>query len=327
MTRLGLVIPDDLWNESLHEALEHVRQAEAAGFHSVWKGEASGSNGLMFLSAAANATDTIKLGTAITNVYSRTPALLGMSAVTLDVLSGGRALLGIGVSTPPVVEEWHGLSYDRPLRRLREAIEIVNHVVQGGTIEYDGEIFDVGPYAMGLQGPREHIPVFNAAMGERNRRLTAEYADGWMPVFVPRSKLKGYIDELAAAAREYDRDPPTVAPWIPLAVADDPARAERRVRELLAQEMAMGYHRLLERDGYGAAATSARDRWRRGDRDGAAAAITPDILSEYAVYGTPSTCRQALTEFRSIGVDIPIIWPSFSATTDEYHRIIEALTD
>lgn len=327
MGRLGLVLPDDLWNVSLRDAIGYAQAAEAAGFHSVWKGEASGSNGLMVLGAAARATDSISLGTAVANVYSRTPALLGMSAVTLDALSGGRAILGLGVSSPPLIEEWHGLAFDRPLRRLRESIEIVKQVFDGGTIAYEGDIFDIGPYSMGLPGDRRDIPVFNAAMGEHNRCLTAEFADGWMPVFIPRSKLSEYIDELHATADAADRDPVTVAPWIPIGVADDHRRARRLACELIAQEMAMGYDRLLTQYGYGDVARTARSKWRAGDRAGAAEAITEEVLEEFAVYGTPTACRESIDQYRERGVDLPILWPPFSARATEYRLLIEAIPE
>lgn len=327
MARLGLVVPDDLWNEPLSQAIGYIQAAEAAGFHSVWKGEASGSNGLMMLGAAAMVTDQISLGTAVANVYSRTPSLLGMSAVTLDALSSGRAILGLGVSSPPVIEEWHGLAFNRPLRRLRESIEIIKQVCDGGTVDYDGEIFDIGPYSVGLPSDRIDIPVFNAAMGEQNRRLTGEFADGWMPVFIPRSELSKHIEELQRTAAAAGRDPVTVAPWIPLGVADDRQRARRLVRELIAQEMAMGYDRLLNQYGYGAVASTARTKWLAGDRAGAAEAIPVEVLDEFAVYGTPADCRESIHQYCELGVDLPIVWPPFSATADEYRLLIESLPE
>lgn len=325
MAEVGLVIPDDLWNESLPAAIDYVRAAEQAGFHSVWKGEASGSNGCMVLGAAAEATDTIQLGTAVANVYSRSPTLLGMSAVTLDRLSGGRAILGVGVSSPTVIEHWHGMAFERPLRRLRETIEIIDQITAGGTVEYHGEIFDIGPYTMELAPDRPDIPIFNAAMGPTNRRLTADYADGWMPVFVPRSTLPALVDELREKATAAGRDPPTVAPWIPVAVADDRDRARQLVSELIAREMAMGYDRLLDNHGYGEVAATARDQWRAGDRDRAAAAVTEEVLTEFAVYGSPETCAADLARYREAGVDLPILWPPFTATAAEYHRLITTM--
>lgn len=323
MPRVGLVLPDELYDVELTETVRFARLAESVGVHSVWKGETSGSNSLATLGAIAGATEEIRLGTAIANVYSRSPTLLGMSAVTLDRLSDGRALLGLGVSSPPLVEKWHGMSYEKPLRRTRETIEIVRQVVNGGSLEYDGKIFEVGPYTIGLANERETVPIFNAAMGEANRRLTGEFADGWIPVLTPLSKVEEYVDHISAAADRAGRSPPTMAPWVPMAMADDRARAERQARLLLAQEMAMGYNRLVRRFGYGDEGDEAFEQWRAGDREAAAAAITDEMLRDFTVFGTPQECIDGLERFIDAGADLPIVWLPFAASPTELSEMIE----
>jgi alkanesulfonate monooxygenase SsuD/methylene tetrahydromethanopterin reductase-like flavin-dependent oxidoreductase (luciferase family) len=121
MAQLGLVVPDELAGFSIDEMVTIAQRAEQRGYHSIWKGETSGTNSFMVLGAIARETEDIRLGTGIANVFSRSPTLLGMSGATLNALSDGRAILGLGVSSPPIVEEWHGQAYERPLRRAREA--------------------------------------------------------------------------------------------------------------------------------------------------------------------------------------------------------------
>ncbi|MFB6172253.1 MAG: LLM class flavin-dependent oxidoreductase [Haloarculaceae archaeon] len=320
---VGLVLPDDLGNFGLAETVRFARLADEAGFHSVWKQEASGSNGLMALAAAARETDDVRLGSGVANVFSRTPTLLGMSAATLDRLSNGRAVLGVGVSSKPVVGTWHGQSFDRPLRRLREAIEVVRDVLDGGTVHYEGEIFEVGPYTMALDAG--DVPIYNGAMGPTNRRLTAEFCDGWLPGFVPADRLADLASEMADDAAAADREPPTVAPWVPTAVAEDADHAARRARELVAHEMAMGYNEGMERYGFREEADRAFERFRAGDRAGAAEAIPAEMVDTFAVYGTPETVRARYERLLASGADVVVAMPAFSATGAEVETLIETL--
>lgn len=326
MPELGLVLPDEFSHVSLDRTLEFAKRADELGLHSVWKQEASGSNGVATLAAVAQCTNGIRIGTGVANVYSRSPALLGMSAATLQQLSNGRALLGLGVSSPPLVEEWHGMAFDRPLRRLREAIEIIQQTTAGGTVEYDGEMFDIGPYNMTLQADG-NIPILNAAISNANRALTGEYADGWLPAFIPSSSFSSHLSDVRKSARDAGRDPDDllVAPWVPTAVDDDPDRAERRVRYLLAQEMAMGYNEQVNEYGFGDAPDRAHDLFRDGDRDAAVEAISNRMVTELTVSGTESDVRDHLRRYSQDGADVVIAMPSMNASVPEIESLIDAL--
>ena len=322
---LGVMLPGELTGINLAETIQIAQLAEANGFDSVWKEETSGTNTFMTLSAIARTTSSIELGTGVANVFSRSPTFLAMSAATLDELSGGRTLLGLGVSSPPLIEGWHGIDYERPLRRLRETIEILRQAFTERTVDYDGDIYDIGPYSVGFELDRDTIPVYNAAMGETNRRLTAEFADGWMPIFIPRSKFDEFEATLQKRASSSDRDPVTCSPMVPCAVAEDTDQAERQVRNLIAQEMAMGYNSLVDQFGFGKAADEAHDQWRAGDRDAAAAALSQEMVDEFAIYGTPSECRERLADLATAGAESVILWPSMSASSGEVRELIESL--
>ncbi|MEF8869346.1 MAG: LLM class flavin-dependent oxidoreductase [Haloarculaceae archaeon] len=326
MSDIGFVLPDEFSGFPLDRTLRFAERADRAGLHSVWKQEASGSNGFLALGAVAGRTDDVGVGIGVASVFSRTPALLGMSAVTLDHLSGGRALLGLGVSSPPLVETWHGRSFERPLRRMREAIEVVRQVTEGGTVEYHGEVFDVGPYRMRLD-PLGAVPILNAAIGSTNRRLTGEYADGWLPGFTPLSAFPDNLEDVRSSAREADRDPGaiTAAPWVPTAVHEDPDRAEYLARYLLAQEMAMGYNEQVEGYGFGDAPDEAFERFRAGDREGAAEAVSAEMLEELAVHGTPPAVREGLAAWHEAGADVVVAMPSMAATAEEVEHLIDVL--
>lgn len=325
MVDIGLMLPDEPFGLTVEDTIRFAKRAEDAGFTSVWKGEASWGNGPMTLAAIARETDKIKLGTGIANVYSRTPALLAMSGATLDALSDGRTVLGLGVSAPPVVEEYHGLSFERPLRRMRETIEILHQAFEGGELEYEGEVFDVGPYSVGFDIERGQIPIYNAAMGETNCRLTGEFADGWLPAFIPHSELASAQEAIAKGAREADRDPDdiTVAPMVGAAVDDDPAIAAHHARRFLAQEMAMGYNRLAEKYGFGEEGNEAHDLFRAGNREEAAAAISDEMLEELAIYGTPEQFRADIQRYADAGCDTVVLFPPYSASDSMLEAIID----
>lgn len=327
MIEVGLMLPDEAADVTVEETIHFAKRAEDAGFHSVWKGEASWGDGLVTLGAIARETDEVHLGTAIANVFSRSPALLAMSSATLDSLSNGRTILGLGVSSKTVVEKWHGFPFDRPLRRMRETIEIVQQTFDGGVLEYDGTVFDVGPYSIGFDIERDRIPIYNAAMGETNCRLTGEFADGWLPAFIPFSELDGALEHIAKGARKAGRDLDdiTVAPMVGTAVDDDPEVAASHARDFIAQEMAMGYNRLAAEYGFKEEGNTAYERWREGDRAGAAAAITDEMLDELAIYGTPEQCREQIAAYEVAGCDLVVLFPPFSAPSSVTEAIIDAV--
>lgn len=324
MTELGLVLPDEFSHVSLDRTLECAKRADEAGLHSVWKQEASGSNGIATLAAGAQCTTDVRIGTGVASVYSRSPTLLGMSAATLQQLSNGRALLGLGVSSSPLVEQWHGMTFERPLRRLREVIEIIRQTTAGRTVEYDGDVFDIGPYNIALETSTD-VPILNAAISDANRNLTGEYADGWLPAFIPQSSFSNHVSDIRESARDTGRSPDEliVAPWVPTAVDEEPDCAERRVRYLLAQEMAMGYNEQVNEYGFGDAPNRVHDLFRDRNREEAVAAITDRMVSELAVYGTESDVREPFQCYFRDGADVVIAMPSMDASVAEIEHLID----
>jgi len=328
MVKLGLVLPDEPSHVSLDDTVRVAKQAEEAGFHSVWKPEASWSNTFMMLSAIARETNQIALGTGIVNPYSRSPGLIAMSALTLDILSNNRTILGLGTSSPQIVEQLHGMSFDRPLRRLRESIEIVRGAYNDDTIRFDGAVFTVGPYDLEFGKHRDAVPIYNAAIRETNRRLTGEYADGWMPAFLPRSEMDELLQTVQDSAKEAGRDPDeiTFAPHVGAAVSDDPAEARGYMRRYLAQEMAMGYNNVVREFGYGAPADRAAKLWSEGDFATAAAVITDEMIDDLTICGTPEDCRERLAAYEALGVDVVVLSPVFTVPLETIEYTIETLT-
>lgn len=330
MSPIGLRLPDETYGYDVDDVVELGRLAEANDYHSVWVAELQGSNGFMILSQIAEETSTIGLGTGVVNVYSRTPALLAMSATTLDQQSDGRTLLGVAASSKAPIEEWHGMAYDQPLRRVRETIEIVKQAMREKRVSYDGEIFEVDDYPRTYEIVRDEVPIYNAALGPANRRLTGEFADGWLPVHVPRSKFEEFLGDVHEGARRADRDPEevTVAPYIVACVDEDGERARDYVRRLLSFYIgAIDYYEHVFRQfGFEDEVEAVRETWEAGDHDEAADRVSDELLDEVAIGGTPEVGRKKLREYRDLGVDLPIIYPP-QAPCDVVENTVMELAD
>lgn len=312
MPSLGLRLPDETYGYGITDVVDAATLAEEHGYHSVWVAELQGPNGFMVLGQIAARTSNVGLGTGIVNVYSRTPALLAMSAATLDEISDGRTLLGLAASSRTTIERWHGLTFDRPLRRVRESIEIVNEAIAHERIDYDGDIFDVeNPRT--YETVRDEIPIYNAALGATNRKLTGEFADGWLPAHVPRAQFEEFVADVKESAEASGRDPDdiTVAPYVIACVDEDRDQAREYVRRLLAFYLgAIEYYGDLFR-GYGfeTEVDAIATAWSEEGREAAAAEVTDELLDQVAIGGTPQEGREKLREYRTLGADVPVVYP------------------
>ncbi len=319
---VGLILPDV---EGRDPATIAVR-AEELGFESVWKPELWGENAFVELAAIAERTEAVRLGTAVANVFSRSPAVLAMGAASLDRLSSGRAAVGVGVSTPKAIEDLHGLTYHRPIRRTHEAVELVSRFLAGdGRVEYDGEVFSVADFP----ALEADVPVYNAALGPANRRVTGRLCDGWLPHNVPQSHLEEAFEVIADAAREAGRDPETieVAPWVHVAVSDDPAEAIDAVRATVAYYVGSGEgYRKAVGSVYPETADRIAEAWRDGDRDRAREHVTDELVRDLGCAGTAADVRdelRALADHPVIDVALVTLPPVLEA--DAVDRTLETI--
>lgn len=313
--------------QGLGDPVELATRAESLGYESVWAGELWGEDAFVTLGRLAAATERVDLGTAIVNVYSRTPAALAMAAATLHDATGGRARLGLGTSTARAIGGLHGLAFDRPVRRTHETAAIVRRLLAGGDepVSYDGELLsvtDAPPFDA-------DVPLYNAALGAANRRATGRLFDGWLPHNFPLPRLDDAFEDIAAAARNAGRDPDDVrvAPYVPVGIADDEATARDQVRAHAAYYVGSGegYRRAVASSFPDAAATVA-DRWADGDREGARAAVTTDMVDALGVAGTPETVRERLRALadRPLVGEVLVV-PAGRPDADRVRRTLEAL--
>ncbi|MFB6170553.1 MAG: LLM class flavin-dependent oxidoreductase [Haloarculaceae archaeon] len=319
----GSLGPDD--------QLELARAAEDAGYGTLFLAETWGREAFTRLGWLAAHLDDIRLGTGIVPVHSRSPALIAQAAATLDELTGGRAVLGLGLSSPYVMRNWHGAEWEPALRRQRETIEILRQVFSGEEVAYDGEVFDLEHFRLRFDPVRADLPIYVAAQGPTNCELTGGFADGWLPNRIPVSALPDVREHVDRGARKQDRDPDAVAtiPYVATCILDDGEQARRRCREFVAFYVgAMGdYHFNAVADhGFRDTAETIRERWQAGDHDAARDAVGDDLLAEIAIAGTPDQARTAMRRYESVA-DTVVTLPPTTADRAEIAETYEHAGD
>jgi coenzyme F420-dependent oxidoreductase len=316
---------------SITDIVGFAQRAEDRGYRRAWLPETWGRDAVTTLSAMAERTDEIGIGPSILNVYSRSPALVGQTAATLQELSGGRMRLGIGPSGPAVVEGWHGQRFDRPLRRTREYIDVVRAVQSGETVNYAGDVFTLGGFRLRCDPPETPVPIDAAGMGPKSVELAGRFADGWHALMLTPDGVRDRLEDLRRGAELGDRDPDDVRVTLSLTCAalDDGDRARSLARQHLAFYVgAMGtfYRQALSRQGYEDTAEAIATAWGNGDQDAALDAIGDDLLRDLGAVGTPDEAREQLRTFEAIdGVDrVAVSFPR-GATGEEVETTIDVL--
>lgn len=307
------------------EQLRIVQEAERLGYDSVWTAEAYGSDAVTPLAWFAGQTETIKLGTAIMQMPGRSPAMTAMTAATLDQISGGRMLLGIGSSGPQVAEGWHGQRFARQIQRTREYVTVVRSALARERLEFHGETLELplpdGPgkaLKLTIAPVQERIPIFLAAIGPRNTALAGEVADGWIPtLFAPEhvAEFTPLLQEGAdAAGRSLDGF--EIAPTVNVFVTDDLAGARDAMRPYLALYVGgMGsraknfYNALVQRYGFEDAAREVQDLYLEGRKDEAAAALPGELIDLVSLCGPADVVRERLAVYRDAGVTTLMVSP------------------
>ena len=290
--------------------------AEALGADALWAAEFWAGDAFTPLAYLAATTSKIRLGTAIAQLGARTPAMLAMSALSMQALSGGRFILGIGTSGPQVMEGWHGVAFDRPIRRTRETIEILRMASSGQRLDYQGETYKLplpdgeGRSIRSLMQPA-HIPIYVASLGPANLRLTGELADGWIGnSFFPET-ADVFIDPIRQGAASADRDFSALDLTVSVGVefTDDVEAAGRRHAEGYAFTFgAMGspttnfYNQAFARQGFAEDVLAVQQLWLAGDRDAARRRVPIEIGLRSNLIGTDDMIRERLRLYRQAGV-------------------------
>jgi len=298
-------------------AVEAIAEADRLGFHSIWTAEAYGSDVLTPLAWWGAATENVQLGTAIMQMSARTPAAAAMAAMTMDHLSGGRFILGLGVSGPQVVEGWYGQPFAKPLARTREYVSIVRDIVaRGDRVTAPGPHYPLPyPGGTGLGKPlkpmlhpvRDRIPIYLGAEGPKNVALAGEICDGWLALFFAPEHQDFYRDALseglARAGKDFDSF--EVCATVPLIVSDDVEAAADMLRPMYALYFGgMGarganfHNDVPRRMGYEDAAEKIQDLYLDGKKDEATAAVPTELIEKLALIGPEDKIRHELEAWR-----------------------------
>src|SRR5918997_1261183 len=325
--RLGLHV--GYWGLGLtsEQQLQLVREAESLGFDSVWAAEAYGSDTATVLAWLASQTEKIRIGSAIFQIPGRTPAMTAMTAATLDNLSDGRMILGIGTSGPQVAEGWHGQPFAKPLERTREYVAILRMALARERVEFKGNQYELPlPEGQGkalklmIAPVQERMPIYIAAIGPKNTQLTGEIADGWLPTFFSPEHVGESVELLNEGARRGGADGLAddfdIAPNVNVCIDDDLDRARDSMRPILALYVGgMGsreknfYNQLVQRYGFEEDAKKVQDLYLDGKKDEAAAALPAELIDMVALVGPKDRVKDRLEAYRDAGCGTLITTP------------------
>jgi alkanesulfonate monooxygenase SsuD/methylene tetrahydromethanopterin reductase-like flavin-dependent oxidoreductase (luciferase family) len=297
------------------QQLEKVQIAEDLGYELVADGEAWGVSAIPWFTILAQNTSKMQIVSSILNCYSRSAAALAQDFAVLDQLSEGRMVLGLGSSGEFVVEHFHGVKFEKPLRRLREYVEIFNMLIAGEPLHYDGQIFKLERgFKLEYDRPRTKIPVYIAGITPRSIRQTGEVADGIIPIHWPKGQfapLKEQLSEAAAGAGRPDAEV-TILAQVQSYVLDgdhdeDMWQAARQPLFHYINRMGVFYWQMLERNGFEAEVAASKAAWAERDREGAIAAISDEMVREIQVIGPVESVREQLQERSEVGADVQML--------------------
>jgi F420-dependent oxidoreductase-like protein len=343
--RLGLHV--GYWGLGLtaEQQLGLVKEAEAAGYDSVWAAEAYGSDAATVLAWLAANTDRIRIGSAIFQMPARSAAMTAMTAATLDNISEGRMILGIGSSGPQVAEGWHGQRFAKQLARTRDYVAAVRKALARERLEYDGETLTLplpdGPgkaLKLTIATVQERIPIYIAAIGPKNTQLTGEIADGWIPTFFSPEHVDEFrklLEEGAERAGNGKRidDSFDIAPNVNVCIDDDIDKARDAMRPFLALYVGgMGsrkqnfYNALVRRYGFEEAAEEVQELYLEGKKDEAAAALPAELIDRTSLCGPREHVAERLEVYRDAGVGTLVTTP-IAVAAEERSRMIRELAE
>lgn len=326
---------------SFDEQIALAVAADEAGLEGVWVSEAWGQDVVSVMAVLADRTERIGIGSALMQIPARQPTAAAMAAATIDVISGGRMRLGLGVSGPQVSEGWYGVPFERQLGRIREYVEIVRQAWAREPVSHDGRNFQIPttegmglgkPLRLMAKPPQEHLPIYIGAIGPKSVELVGEIADGWIPAFFDPDDGAGLVGALEAglAKAGRERSEIDIAPTVPVAVEGDVNEARNALRPIIAFYLGgMGakgknfYVDLLAANGLADEANEIQDLFLGGDRMGAAMALTDEVIDMCGVACTPGELSGRMRRFEAAGADSVIAIPFGSDREATVRRLAE----
>jgi 5,10-methylenetetrahydromethanopterin reductase len=293
---------------SMREILLCAKMADQQeNVDSLWVPESWGRESFATLGAISQVTRKVSLGTSIINIYSRTPAIVAMAATTLDMLSDNRTIIGLGASTAAIVENWHGLKFNRPACRMKEYIECLRLMSRGEKVKYNGEFFQINNFKILHQPQRANIPIFMAAVNKKMVSMASKLADGILLYLRPLEELKRTATELKQATKGKSFE--IACSFICAMSNKEPEKARARAATTLAFYIAVGeyYSKFLADNGFKIEVEEITAEYRKAGADNAARYVSDRMLSSLVICGSSEECRESLSKFLSTGITLPII--------------------
>jgi len=269
----------------------------------VWIPETWGMENFSMLSMASRENSFSKIGSSIVNIYSRSPSLIAMGAATVDTISNKRLVLGLGTSSKPLVEDFHGGKLESPLKRMKEYVEIIRLILSGKTINYSGEIFSLKNFSLLIKPPRDSIPIYLAAVNQKMVELTWKIADGVIFYLRPKSEIKSTL------AKMQNQKKIDTTLQIITCVNDDSEKAMVRAKKTLAFYVSVGkiYREFLASNGFENETKNIFEEYKKNGLESNHELVPESMVSELCIAGTPDECKTQLLQFRETGIDLPII--------------------
>ena len=304
---------------SVNQVLECSEILSKTNVDTIWIPETWGMENFSMLSAVSNKTTTQKIGSSIINIYSRSPSVIAMGAATADTLSDGRLILGLGTSSLPIIETFHGYKFEKPVQRMREYVKIIRLVLSGKEVNYTGEIFDLKNFTLLIKPKRESIPIYLAAVNQKMVDLTWDIADGVIFYLRPLNEMKETITKMQSK-KKID-----VTCQIITSVAEDSDVAIDRAKKTLAFYVSVGkiYREFLAKNGFKNETSNIFDEFKKSGFKSNHELVTDSMLESLCISGNPDECRKQLQNFRETGIDLPIIQFNPVGDTSESFELLK----
>ncbi len=304
---------------SVNQVLECSEILSKTNVDTIWIPETWGMENFSMLSAVSNKTTTQKIGSSIINIYSRSPSLIAMGAATVDSLLDGRLILGLGTSSLPIVETFHGYKFEKPVQRMREYVKIIRLVLSGKEINYSGEIFDLKNFTLLIKPKRELIPIYLAAVNQKMVDLTWDIGDGVIFYLRPLNEMKETITKMQSK-KEID-----VTCQIITCVAEDSNTAIVRAKKTLAFYVSVGkvYREFLAINGFKNETSNIFDEFKKSGLKSIHEHVTDSMVKSLCIAGAPEECKKQLQNFYKTGIDLPIIQFNPVGDTSESFELLK----
>ena len=288
---------------SVNQVLECSKIISSTNIDSIWIPETWGMENFSMLSAVSGKTTTQKIGSSIINIYSRSPSTIAMGAMTVDSISKGRLILGLGTSSIPIIEDYHGAIFEKPVQRMKEYVEIIRLILSGKPINYSGKIFNLKNFTSLIKPQRTNIPIYLAAINQKMVNLTWSIGDGVIFYLRPMEEMKQTISKMQAK-KNID-----VACQIITCVSEDSDNAILRAKKTLAFYISVGkiYREFLENNGFKNETNNIFNEFKKSGFTSNHELVTNSMLDSLCISGTPEECKNKLQNFIDAGIDLPII--------------------